>query len=335
METRMFWGTVLKPGETQTWRITPSWALVLANACFVENKACSDWCTIHFKTTMLDMDSDEEGATEQVEQQKTPICRLSSSCPNIAMKNVEVSGDCRLEMTLETASQNNDIEVHLTGHVNEMVFIEDEDDEDSKDSDRPFLEHSTLGKESGQSAEPAKGKLFDCSNIKAPSLGSQLRDSSKDSAASKKDATATEVVKQKTKAEQPSDAAAASQKPRKEDLAAKGSPKVKQTLSNGVSYEIITIGNGPVAKAGKRIRVRYEGRLAKNGAKFDKGQIEFTVKGGEMIAGFDAGVVGMLLKETRRIFVPSKLGYGMKANGKIPAGSDLIFTVTLMSVKNF
>src|SRR3989338_4852324 len=63
------------------------------------------------------------------------------------------------------------------------------------------------------------------------------------------------------------------------------------------------------AKDGDTISVEYEGKL-EDGTTFDKGTLEFDIGSGDMIAGFDSGVVGMKEGETKTIKIKPKDGYG-------------------------
>jgi len=101
----------------------------------------------------------------------------------------------------------------------------------------------------------------------------------------------------------------------------------------GVKYEVVKSGSGPIAQNGQKVRVKYEGRLAKTGKKFDSGAVEFNLGAGEMISGFDIGVKGMLKSEERQLFIPSRMGYGSQRTGAIPPNSDLIFTMKLLDIK--
>lgn len=112
---------------------------------------------------------------------------------------------------------------------------------------------------------------------------------------------------------------------------------VKKKLPSGVVYEVIQVAKTEIkdkAVKGKKVKVQYSGSLAKNGKTFDKGTLEFRVGAGEMIKGFDEGVNGMLIGERRRIFIPSKHGYGARgAPPQIPPHSDLIFDVRCLAIK--
>lgn len=84
-----------------------------------------------------------------------------------------------------------------------------------------------------------------------------------------------------------------------------------------------------VAK-GDTVSVDYTGRL-ENGTVFDsssgRAPLEFTAGGGQMIAGFDAAVIGMHLNETKTVTIPPEQAYGMPR-------SDLIFDVPIANIPN-
>ncbi|CAL1160882.1 unnamed protein product [Cladocopium goreaui] len=105
----------------------------------------------------------------------------------------------------------------------------------------------------------------------------------------------------------------------------------QRTLPSGLRYEVLQRGSGPQAMSGKKVKVRYEGRLGSTGGRFDKGVIEFRLGMGEVIEGWDQGVKGMLRGERRRLLVPAKLGYGRRgAPPAIPPNANLVFEVELM-----
>ncbi|MEY4867952.1 MAG: hypothetical protein RIT36_851 [Bacteroidota bacterium] len=68
-------------------------------------------------------------------------------------------------------------------------------------------------------------------------------------------------------------------------------------------------------KSGDVVRVHYTGTL-EDGSQFDssvgRAPLEFTVGAGQMIAGFDAGVVGMVVGEKKTILIDPDHGYGQK-----------------------
>lgn len=117
------------------------------------------------------------------------------------------------------------------------------------------------------------------------------------------------------------------------------SAKGRITKSDGLQYEILKLGNGKVAQSGQRVQVHYTGWLnqgGKKGAKFDssvdrKRPFVFGLGQGQVIRGWDEGVVGMKVGEKRTLYIPSAMGYGPRGAGaSIPPNADLIFDVELL-----
>jgi len=109
------------------------------------------------------------------------------------------------------------------------------------------------------------------------------------------------------------------------------------TTASGLVYEDLKVGDGAIAKSGDAITVNYTGWLT-NGTKFDssidRGQTsDFTIGVGNVIPGWDEGVVGMRVNGTRLLVIPPSLGYGSTGNASIPANSTLIFEVQLVAIK--
>ncbi|RUP46630.1 hypothetical protein BC936DRAFT_146705 [Jimgerdemannia flammicorona] len=105
----------------------------------------------------------------------------------------------------------------------------------------------------------------------------------------------------------------------------------KQTLPNGLVIEDIKIGTGPKAKAGKKIGMRYIGRLT-NGKVFDKNvngkPFHFNLGKGEVIKGWDIGIAGMQLGGERKLTIPATLAYGSQGSPPdIPKNATLEFEV--------
>jgi len=101
--------------------------------------------------------------------------------------------------------------------------------------------------------------------------------------------------------------------------------------------EDVLVGKGPAAKNGKRVSVRYIGKLPKSGKVFDsntKGApFKFRLGAGEVIKGWDLGVMGMAVGGTRKLTIPAALAYGSKgAPPDIPGGATLEFEVKLLEV---
>ncbi|MDP9035187.1 MAG: FKBP-type peptidyl-prolyl cis-trans isomerase [Myxococcota bacterium] len=97
-------------------------------------------------------------------------------------------------------------------------------------------------------------------------------------------------------------------------------------------------GSGREAKTGDTVHVLYTGTLM-NGSKFDstadRGNEPFKFKlgAGEVIKGWDQGVVGMKTGGKRRLRIPAALGYGDNGSPpSIPPGAGLVFDVELVSI---
>lgn len=97
----------------------------------------------------------------------------------------------------------------------------------------------------------------------------------------------------------------------------------------GLTIDVQQQGKGSRAtKRGDSIDVHYVGTLAKDGSQFDssrtRGQpLTFTVGQGQVIKGWDEGLLDMKIGEKRKLTIAPALGYGNRAMGPIPAGSTL------------
>ena len=106
----------------------------------------------------------------------------------------------------------------------------------------------------------------------------------------------------------------------------------------GLEKEQLVEGNGPVAAKGHRVSVHYTGWLT-NGQKFDssvdRGQpFEFELGRGQVIQGWDQGVVGMKVGEKVKLTIPPEMAYGERGfPGAIPPNSTLVFEVELLGLK--
>ena len=80
----------------------------------------------------------------------------------------------------------------------------------------------------------------------------------------------------------------------------------------GVVYEITQNGTGKIVLAGGNAKVKSEGRLAETDEVFDQGRIPFKLGKGEVIGGWDTGVVGMQVGEKRILKIPTETAYGQE-----------------------
>jgi len=116
--------------------------------------------------------------------------------------------------------------------------------------------------------------------------------------------------------------------------AKKGRAEIK-TLQGGVKYEVMKASStGQPTRKGCRVKVRYDGRLASSGKRFDKGTIDFRLGAGEVIKGWDLGVDGMRVGEKRKLLIPAPMAYGSRgAPPDIPPNAALCFEVELVSFR--
>jgi peptidylprolyl isomerase len=110
------------------------------------------------------------------------------------------------------------------------------------------------------------------------------------------------------------------------------------TTKSGLKYVDLVIGKGPMPKPGQTISVLYTGRLT-NGTVFDSTgnrnnePFETPIGVGQVIKGWDEGMLTMRVGGKRRLTIPPSLGYGSEPQGPIPPNSTLIFDVTLLAIK--
>ena len=95
------------------------------------------------------------------------------------------------------------------------------------------------------------------------------------------------------------------------------------------------VGTGQELKAGDTVTAHYTGALAKDGTIFqsshDSGS-PFTSPLSGLIQGWQQGLPGMKVGGTRRLLIPAALAYGDQAQSGIPANSDLVFDIELVSI---
>ena len=114
--------------------------------------------------------------------------------------------------------------------------------------------------------------------------------------------------------------------------------KEKQIMNNGLIIEDIKIGEGQEVEKFNIVTVNYTG-LLEDGTKFDSSlnpgrtPFRFTVGAGQVIKGWDEGLIGMKVGGKRKLTIPPELGYGSRDNGPIPANSTLIFEIDLLGIE--
>jgi len=100
--------------------------------------------------------------------------------------------------------------------------------------------------------------------------------------------------------------------------------------------EDLVVGTGATAANGDTVTVHYLGTFT-NGTKFDSSYDQnrpfpFRLGAGQVIPGFEQGIVGMRVGGKRRLTIPPSLAYGSAGQGQIPPNATLVFEVELLAI---
>lgn len=116
--------------------------------------------------------------------------------------------------------------------------------------------------------------------------------------------------------------------------------KVQKTES-GVYYVVTQPGNGPTPNRGDLVQVHYTGKLL-DGKVFDSSRtnpqaggrpVQFPIGVGQVIPGWEEGVMKMHKGEKATLIIPSVLAYGPRGNQGIPPNSVLLFDIELVDIQ--
>lgn len=114
------------------------------------------------------------------------------------------------------------------------------------------------------------------------------------------------------------------------------STPTEPTSTPQLGIQVIKPGTGPGAQTGDSITVNYTGTFT-NGTVFDSslnpGRTPFTFTlGGQVIQGWNQGLIGAKAGEELKLTVPPQLGYGPNQYQSIPGNSTLLFTITVLKI---
>ena len=113
-----------------------------------------------------------------------------------------------------------------------------------------------------------------------------------------------------------------------------GDEKLEVPAELTVKIVDVELGVGVAVANGNVVEVSYKGKLVSDDSCFDQAKsFTFCVGEGDVIKGWDMGLVGMKVGGKRKLGVPFKLGYGMKGSGpEIPPGADLKCDIRLNAI---
>ena len=114
-----------------------------------------------------------------------------------------------------------------------------------------------------------------------------------------------------------------------------GDTGTSASMGGTLVVEDLVVGTGATAAVGDTVTVHYRGSFT-NGSVFDTSYggnpYSFRLGAGQVIPGFDQGVVGMRVGGKRRLTIPPSLGYGSQGSGPIPGNTTIVFEVELVSI---
>jgi len=308
----MFWGLKIMPGKTYTQKVEYPFKVTMA--CLGQDPIYGRHCLY-----------------VRVEDQDYMLCSLNFGQNEQQSLNLVFSpGE---EIVFHSVG---DGPIYLSGMYDvDDEMLDDEDDDDDMDEDDYEQEEEEDDDEDDEEddVEIDEDELKKLKADAKKSVNKAKKEEKKPEKKAEKKAAAKEEKKQEKKAEKKTPA---KEEKKPEPAKEEKTPK-KKTLQNGLVIEDITVGTGAKAKAGKRVGVRYIGKLAKNGKVFDqntKGAVfKFNLGKGEVIKGWDLGVNGMNVGGVRRLTIPAHLAYGSRgAPPDIPGNATLIFEVKMMTV---
>ncbi|GAA6017176.1 hypothetical protein JCM11491_001844 [Sporobolomyces phaffii] len=362
------WSVVLEPGKTISQNTSP--AIQITNVSYGAEVKGDARSAVLMKYPEFEQDSDDEDDEEEEDDEdddegniKLPKLITKETVLAVLKPNVNEQSAinvCLVEdVEVVELSVSGENPVYITGHyIRQEDFDQDpySDSEDGSDFDEEFDDSDISGLigEGSDDDEDMEDRIQELKEEKpSKKRSAEAASAADDSTVSAADLAGLsknqkkKLLKAKNGEAVPAPAAAAAASPaakkeekkeekKVEKKAAAAGPKT-QTLAGGLEITDAKVGTGASAKSGSKVGMRYIGKL-ENGKVFDqntKGSpLTFTLGRGQVISGWDKGIVGMQVGGERKLRIPAAMAYGKKGTQGIPGNSTLLFDVKLVSIKN-
>ncbi|XP_037953802.1 39 kDa FK506-binding nuclear protein-like [Teleopsis dalmanni] len=257
----------------------------------------------------------ENTETDDDEDPDFDINDLREKLTKSAKKGKPVEGKADADSDEEESDDDNDEDGVSDGLGEEDDSEEEDDDEDDDEEDEDEEDEEDDDEDEEMEEQP---------KAKQPKLEKKVEKKPQQNGVAGK--ASKHEKKDKTKPKQ-------QQQPQQKQKETGG----ERALTGGVKVQDLRVGAGAEAVRGKRANVLYEGRLKSDNRVFDSnksgGGFKFNIGKGEVIKGWEVGVVGMKVGGKRRITCPPHMAYGSRGHPPtIPPNSTLVFEVELKGV---
>ncbi|KAJ2716878.1 peptidylprolyl isomerase fpr3 [Coemansia spiralis] len=345
---RGFWGLKIEPGKTYSQTVDASFRV--SNAALGVKPASaartSVLLTIDEKSFVLcSLTPDEveqhlldititEGEEITFETQGDNEVHLTGNFIDDAPDSSD-SEDSDDDLDLSNISPEELQEMIEQGLIDPEMLLGGDDDEDDSDYDSDDAEaddriREITDEEEAELVQEAEAEKAE--PVKEVKIKKQAEKTNK---ADKKRKALEEAAVAAAAADEAATEAKKAKKAAVEEKKAKAEPA--KELAGGVKAEIVKEGAGAGVKKGARVGMYYIGKLT-NGKVFDKNTkgkpFWFRLGAGEVIKGWDVGIVGMKKGGERRLTIPAAMAYGKRgAPPDIPPNATLVFDIRLVEFK--
>ncbi|XP_050513663.1 46 kDa FK506-binding nuclear protein [Diabrotica virgifera virgifera] len=299
-------------------------------------------CHIHLTGYFVEEAQDFLGEEEEEEEIEEEVEEKEVKKKNKKRNKQELNGPSpkkvKKEQKQEESEDDDDSEMDVTDLL-ENTLDSDDDDESFNGEENAEEEESGDGGEEEDDDEDESGDEQEQESESDDESEEEVVENKKKAQLNghvKKQEQQTPKQKDKKNKKQQQNKEEKSSPTKENQSPKKDSPK--KVVQGGMIIEDLKEGQGQPAKNGRFVHVYYEGRLKNNNKMFDshkQGQgFAFKLGSGEVIKGWDVGLVGMKVGGKRRITCPPQMAYGVKGSPPaIPGNSTLVFEVELKKIR--